>query len=71
LKAGYEVALEDDAEIVVTLDADGQHCPEEIPRVVEPILDGTADLVNGSRVLGAYEKDNAPARPASSSSTGW
>lgn len=58
LKAGYEIALEDGAEIVVTLDADGQHRPEEIPRLVAPILDGTADLVNGSRVLGTYEKDS-------------
>jgi hypothetical protein len=58
LKAGYEIALEDGAEIVVTLDADGQHCPEEIPRLVAPILDGSADLVNGSRVLGTYEKDS-------------
>lgn len=58
LKAGYEIALEDDAEIVVTLDADGQHRPEEIPRLVAPILDGSADLVNGSRVLGTYEKDS-------------
>jgi cellulose synthase/poly-beta-1,6-N-acetylglucosamine synthase-like glycosyltransferase len=58
LKAGYEIALEDDAEIVVTLDADGQHSPEEIERLVKPILDGTADLVNGSRVLGTYEKDS-------------
>jgi hypothetical protein len=58
LKAGYEIALEDDAEIVVTLDADGQHLPEEMPRLVAPILDGSADLVNGSRVLGSYEKDS-------------
>jgi len=58
LKAGYEIALEDDADIVVTLDADGQHSPEEISRLVAPILDGTADLVNGSRVLGTYEKDS-------------
>ena len=58
LKAGYEIALEDDAEIVVTLDADGQHSPEEIPHLVAPILDGSADLVNGSRVLGSYEKDS-------------
>lgn len=57
LKAGYEMALEAGAEIVVTLDADGQHLPEEIPRLVEPILAGEADLVNGSRVLGQYESD--------------
>jgi len=59
LKAGYELAIEDGARIVVTIDADGQHLPEEITRLVKPILDGEADLVNGSRVLGHYEKDGS------------
>ena len=58
LKAGYEVALEHGAQIIVTLDADGQHLPEEIPNLVQPIIEGEADLVCGSRVLGDYEKDN-------------
>jgi hypothetical protein len=58
LKAGYEVALEQGADIVVTLDADGQHLPEEVPILVKPIVDGKADLVNGSRILGYYQKDN-------------
>lgn len=58
LKAGYEMAVENGAEIVVTMDADGQHQPEEIENLVRPILTGEADLVNGSRVLGHYEKDN-------------
>lgn len=58
LKAGYEIAVEDGAEIVVTLDADGQHLPEEIPILIEPILEDEADVVNGSRVLGSYEKDS-------------
>lgn len=58
LKAGYELALEDRAEIVVTLDADGQHMPEEIPVLVQPILEDRADLVNGSRVLGSYDCDS-------------
>lgn len=58
LKAGYELALESGAEIIVTLDADGQHLPGEIPIIVKPVLDGEADLVNGSRVLGRYEKDS-------------
>lgn len=55
LRAGYEIAVEDGAEIVVTLDADGQHRPEEIPLLVQPIIDGEADLVSGSRVLGSAE----------------
>jgi len=58
LRAGYELAMEAGAQVVVTLDADGQHVAEEIPRLVAPILDDTADLVNGSRVLGTYEQDS-------------
>lgn len=35
--------------ILVTMDADGQHYPEEIPRLVEPILKGRADIVVGAK----------------------
>ena len=38
-------------DVVVFLDADFSDHPEELPRVVAPIVDGTADLVIGSRVL--------------------
>jgi hypothetical protein len=55
LKAGYEIALEDGAEVVVTLDADGQHQPEQIAALVRPIRADEADLVNGSRALGDQE----------------
>lgn len=58
LKAGYELALEKRAKIVVTMDADGQHDPLEIANLVRPIIADEADLVNGSRVLGYYKKDN-------------
>jgi hypothetical protein len=56
LRVGYEIALELGADIVVTIDADGQHQPEELPVLVKPILEGQADHVNGSRVLGDYER---------------
>lgn len=36
-------------DVVITLDGDGQHDPADIPNVVVPILDGSADLVIGSR----------------------
>lgn len=36
-------------DIIVTLDADGQHDPSEIPRLIEPILRGEAELVMGVR----------------------
>ncbi len=40
------------ADIVVVMDSDGQHLPEEIPVVVQPLLEGRADMVVGSRMLG-------------------
>ena len=55
LRVGYDIALKLGADIVVTLDADGQHQPEEIPTLVAPILEGRADHVNGSRMLGDFE----------------
>jgi len=56
LRVGYDIALQLDADIVVTLDADGQHLPEELPIVIGPIVRGEADYVNGSRLLGYFEK---------------
>ena len=58
LRVGYEIALQLGAEIVVTMDADGQHLPEELPVLVRPILDGEADYVNGSRILGDFERES-------------
>jgi glycosyltransferase involved in cell wall biosynthesis len=40
-----------DADILVCLDADGQHNPDEIPRLLSPIRNGQADMVIGSRFL--------------------
>lgn len=40
-----------DGDIAVTLDADGQHNPQEIARLIQPILDEKADIVIGSRFL--------------------
>ncbi|HEY7478498.1 MAG TPA: glycosyltransferase [Actinomycetota bacterium] len=56
LRVGYEIALQLGAEIVVTLDADGQHLPEEMPILLKPIFEDQADHVNGSRMLGDYER---------------
>ena len=49
--AGFAAALARGYEAVVMLDADGQHLPEEIPRVLAPVLSGEADMVVGSRFL--------------------
>ena len=52
LRTGYRLMVDCGAEIVVTIDADGQHLPSEMPRLVEPVLSGEFDLAHGSRVLG-------------------
>ncbi len=52
LRTGYRLMVDSGAEIVVTIDADGQHLPSEMPRLVEPVLSGEFDLAHGSRVLG-------------------
>ena len=58
LRVGYDIALRLGADIVVTMDADGQHQPEELPTLVRPIIDGRADHVNGSRMLGDFERES-------------
>ena len=50
-KSGFEAAKKNNADVLVTLDGDGQHDPNDIPRLLNPILDGEADLVIGSRFL--------------------
>jgi len=51
LQTGYKFALEEGTELLVQMDADGQHDPTHIARLTEPILAGRADLVIGSRFL--------------------
>lgn len=51
LGTGIKAALRFRPKIIVTFDADGQHDPDDIPRLVEPIEKGEADVVIGSRLL--------------------
>jgi glycosyltransferase involved in cell wall biosynthesis len=55
LKTGFEAVKE--SEIIVTLDSDGQHNPKEIPKLINPIINGEADIVNGSRYINGNKKD--------------
>ncbi len=52
VQAGYRYALRSGCLVAVQVDGDGQHDPDEIARLLEPVLDGSADLVVGSRWLG-------------------
>lgn len=55
LKTGFNAAKE--SEIIITLDSDGQHNPDEIPKLIAPIVNGEADIVNGSRYIEGNIKD--------------
>jgi glycosyltransferase involved in cell wall biosynthesis len=55
LRTGFESL--NGEKIVVTMDTDGQHNPSDIPKLVEPILKGEADMVNGSRYINGNKKD--------------
>jgi glycosyltransferase involved in cell wall biosynthesis len=55
LRALDHLRAESPPDIVVFLDADYSDHPEELPRLVEPIANGGADLVIGSRTLGVAE----------------
>jgi glycosyltransferase involved in cell wall biosynthesis len=59
LRLGYQIAYEHGAQFVVTLDADMQWDPRDMPQVLAPLLDGQADFVIGSRVLGSAETEDA------------
>ena len=52
LRKGIREALALRPEQIVILDSDGQHLPEEIPQLLQPLSEGRADLVSGSRFLG-------------------
>lgn len=62
LATGIAAALKCGADIVVTLDADGQHDPSEIPNFVRALEERRVDAVIGSRFL---EVDDPPGRESS------
>lgn len=51
LRSGTNKALELGAKVIVHFDADGQHRPQDLARLIAPILDDKADVVLGSRFL--------------------
>ncbi len=53
--AGLEASLGAGADIIVNTDADNQYCADDIPKLIEPILSGKADIVVGSRPVAEIE----------------
>lgn len=58
VKTGIQFALAKGADLIINVDADGQHSTAEIPFLLQPLLDGRADIVLGSRFLAP--KSNVP-----------
>jgi glycosyltransferase involved in cell wall biosynthesis len=50
-KIGYHYAIDKGFDAVVLLHGDGQYAPEHLPAMIAPLVDGTADVVLGSRML--------------------
>lgn len=57
-QTAIEASLALGADVIVLIDADGQHDPDDISRLIEPILEDKADVVIGSRFL---KKNEIPA----------
>lgn len=55
VRAGLKECVKLGADIGVMIDADGEYPPEQIPDVIQPILDGAADYTMGSRFLGTIK----------------
>jgi glycosyltransferase involved in cell wall biosynthesis len=52
----HDAAIQRGADVVVLMHSDGGHFPEELPRLLEPILAGQAQVVLGARIHGTVEK---------------
>lgn len=62
LQTGIDFALRRGARYIVTFDADGQHRTEDIPRILEPLLNRSADIALGSRFLEGADTNLTPTR---------
>lgn len=58
LRLGYDILQKAGARYCITMDADGQHRPEDIKNLLLPIIENRYDCVIGSRILGDREKSN-------------
>jgi len=48
-RTGCDYAIEKGADIIITIDADGQHSPNDMPRLLTPVIGGDVDIVFGIR----------------------
>ena len=60
LKSCFAAAVSHSADVLVILDGDGQHNPDEIPKLIAPVVNKEADLVIGSRFLRSAQQISMP-----------
>ncbi len=60
LRAGYRAAVARGADVLVTIAGNNKDAPEEIPLLLDPIAEGRADFVQGSRFLGSRNFGEMP-----------
>jgi len=57
IRTGYDLAVERGADVAVVMAGNDKDRPDEIPRLLDPIADGRADFVQGSRYLGGGPRE--------------
>jgi glycosyltransferase involved in cell wall biosynthesis len=62
IQTGYMVAANDGFDYTVKIDADGQHKPEEITKLLNPLVSDEADMTMGSRYLTLNERHSSAVR---------
>ncbi len=71
LRTLFTYALKSNPSVIVALDADAQHDPDEIPKLVKPILNNDADMIIGSRFIDGASTDIPPYRIAGTKIINW
>lgn len=71
VQGGYRYALRHGYDIAVQIDADGQHDPADLPKLIGPVESGEADLVVGSRFVAANGYKTPYARRAGMILLSW
>jgi glycosyltransferase involved in cell wall biosynthesis len=60
IKTGYLAALSDEMDVTVTVDGDGQMDPNQMTRLIDPIVDGQADYAKGNRLFSRNTRETMP-----------
>jgi glycosyltransferase involved in cell wall biosynthesis len=69
--AGMDAALQAGVGIIVNTDADNQYCGEDIAKLIQPILEGQADIVGGDRGVAAAKYFRRSSDCCSNWGVGW